>query len=258
MDPIAPPPPPFRAEAVHAALGADERGTFVHAPPPTLRRLVAAVCVALAAATVGAAVARVPVTARGRGIVRPAIGVTVVRAPAAGTVRALRAAVGQRVRAGDTLALLDAPLRSPVDGLVDDLPARVGDFVAAGDAVAKVIADGHALVGFMALPARDRARVTPGQPARLSLDARPATEAGFGAARVLRVSDDVITPELAGRYLAEVPPTPHFLVVLTLDAMPPAAPGRFETGMTFEGVVTVRDERLLALALRPLRRLFQP
>lgn len=240
---------------MHAALGADEQGAFVRVPPPSLRRLVAAVVASLVAAAAGAAVVHVPVTARGRGIVRPAIGVTVVRAPTSGTVRLLRAAVGQRVTAGETLALLDAPLVSPVDGVIDDLPLRQGDFVSLGDAVAKVIPDGHTLVGFMALPARDAARVAVGQRARLALDAWPATEVGFGAARVLRFSDDVITPALAGRYLAELPASPHLLVVLSLDAMPRGAPGRFETGMTFEGVVTVREERLLALAFRPLRRI---
>src|SRR5690606_1467216 len=63
-----------------------------------------------------------------------------VRSPVSGLVRSLTASVGQRVRAGDTLAVVEAmkmetSLTAPCDGVVSVVRARLGEQVQGGHVV---------------------------------------------------------------------------------------------------------------------------
>jgi biotin carboxyl carrier protein len=68
---------------------------------------------------------------------RTSAGVDGLSAPMPATVRAVLVAPGDRVRAGDTLVVLEAmkmelPVRSPVDGVVGDVRCRPGEIVQPG------------------------------------------------------------------------------------------------------------------------------
>ncbi len=76
----------------------------------------------------------------------------VVRAPITGVVHALRVEVGQTVRAGETVAVLEAmkmetELKSTVDGIVSATPAPVGTQVRTGDAIIEVEPASHEEAG---------------------------------------------------------------------------------------------------------------
>lgn len=247
----------FREKSVRSYQDPDLRGGLLQLAPPALRGLFAFLATALAAALVLSAVVRVKVTARGRGIVRPASGVFVVRAPASGYVRVTPVTPGQRVAAGEIVVRMDAPVVAPVAGVVDAIPVHADEFVTAGTAVAKIVPDSDRLLGYLAIPSRHRAHLRPGQAVRIGFDEFPASEMGYGRGRVRRVGDDLVTPELARSYLAQDPPPvgPHHLVEVELLALPPGARGSYHNGMPFDGVIAVREQRALTLLLRPLRAL---
>jgi hypothetical protein len=248
---------PFREQAVRAYIDPDIRGGLLDVTPPLLARLFVILALTFLAGFVASAVTPVRVTARGRGVVRPSAGVVIVRAPAAGVVRVVQAEVGQTVAPGDVLFRTDVPVVAPVGGTLDALPVHVDEHVGADALVAKIIPAGSDLVGFLAVPARYRAHLVPGQPVRLAFEEFPSSEMGFGRGRVARVGNDLLTPELAQPYLGgiELPAGPNFLVEVELLSMPPRVAAAFRNGMPFEGVVAVREQRILTLLFRPLRAL---
>jgi 3-methylcrotonyl-CoA carboxylase alpha subunit len=68
---------------------------------------------------------------------RTSAGVDGLSAPMPATVRAVLVTPGDRVRAGDTLVVLEAmkmelPVRSPVDGVVGEVRCRAGELVQPG------------------------------------------------------------------------------------------------------------------------------
>lgn len=248
----------FREKAIQAYLDPDTQGGVLRVVPPSLLRLFGVLAVVFVVALVASVVIRVKVTARGRGIVRPGTGIVVVRAPSSGYVRVIQVDLGQRVRAGEVLARLDGPVLAPTAGVVDAIPVHLDEFVAAGTPIAKIIpADGD-LVGFLAVPSRYRAYLHRDQFVRLAFEEYPYAEMGFGAGHIRRVSDDIVSHDLARTFLGDDPLSgPHFLVEVVLDEMPPRADGQFHNGMPFEGMITLRRRRVATLVLQPLRELLR-
>ncbi len=248
---------PFRKRAIKAYLDRDARGVLLQIAPPALSRLLLSIAIVFVVAVVTSAFVRAKITARGRGVVRPADGVVIVRAPAEGVVRSIEASVGQQVRAGDVLLRLDTPVFAPVAGVIDALPVHRDDYVTVGKPIVKIVPSNRELIGYLALSWRYRAHLSIGQPIRLAFDEYPSSEMGFGEGRIIRISEDVITPELASAYLVENDASqgPRFLVQVALERLPPGATkGPLHNGMPFEGVVPVREQRVLTLLLRPLSR----
>lgn len=244
----------FRPQAVRSYLDPDSRGGLLRVAPPSLVRLFGVLAVAFVIGVGASLVARVKITARGRGLVRPRTGVLLVQAPHEGYVRVVLVRVGDVVAPGTVLARLDEPVVAPVGGLVDAIAVQPNEHVAAGSPIVKIVPLQEPLVGFLAIPARYRTHLATGQPVRLAIDEYPSSEMGFGAGRIARISEDVITPELALRYLGAVQPSePSFLVEVELGAVPPRATGRFHNSMPFEGIVVVREQLLATLLVRPLR-----
>jgi biotin carboxyl carrier protein len=69
--------------------------------------------------------------------------VTAVKAPLPGTVKDIKVSVGQAVKKGETVIILEAmkmeiPMVSPVDGTIASVDCAVGDAVEAGALLATV------------------------------------------------------------------------------------------------------------------------
>ena len=113
------------------------------------------------------------------------------------------------------------------------------------------------LVAFLAVPARDAAHVHRDQDVRLGFDAFPQSEYGFGRGHVADVSRDVADPDLVDWALppASAGEEPRFLVTVRVDAMPRGVSAPLTSGMTFEGIVDMREQRLIVLLFSPLREL---
>ena len=248
----------FRDKALAAYLDPESRGGLVRATPPGARSLVVGLVVVFAATLAASTLVHVPITTRGAGSVRPSLGLVTVRAPTGGRVRRLEVAPGQRVLAGSMLADIGGPIVAPVAGVVDIVRARVNDFIEPGGAVLRILPEDAELVAFLAVPARDAAHVRLDQQVRLGFDAFPQSEYGFGRGHVRDVSRDVADPDLVDHVLpaAALTGEPQFLVTVEVDALPRGVSGPLASGMTFEGIVDVRQQRLIVLLLSPLRGLF--
>ena len=248
----------FRERAIKAYQDPDTRGPLIQLAPPSVTRLLVVLGLVCALAIVASAFTHVQIMARGRGIVRPANGIVMLRAPAAATATGVTVVAGQHVEAGEVVFHAGVPIVSPVAGIVDSLVVHEGDFVPQGTAMAKVIPTSGDLVGYLLVESRDRSSLAVGQEVRLSLDEYPSAEMGFARGRVARISEDLVTRELASSYMidgaAEMPPS--FLVEVALDRMPARASGGFRNGMSFEGIVPVRRQRVLTLLIKPLSRVF--
>lgn len=247
----------FREKALAAYLDPDSRGGLVRATPPGARPLVAGLVLVFVAAITASVFVRVPITTRGAGVVRPSVGLITVRAAEGGRVRRVEVVQGQRVIAGSMLADVGGPVIAPVAGVVDIVRARVNDVIEPGGAVLRILPEGAELVAFLAVPARDAAHVHPDQPVRLGFDAFPQSEYGFGHGHVGDVSRDVVDPDLVDRVLpaAALGDEPRFLVTVHVDELPARGSATLRSGMTFEGIVDVRRQRLIVLLLSPLREL---
>lgn len=248
----------FREKALAAYLDPESRGGLVRATPPGARSLVVGLVLVFSAAVVTSAVVHVPITTHGAGVVRPSLGLVTVRAAAGGRVRRLEVAPGQRVVAGSMLADIGGPVVAPVAGVVDIVRARVNDVIEPDGAVLRILPEDAELVAFLAVPARDAAHVHRDQQVRLGFDAFPQSEYGFGRGHVGDVSRDVADPDLVDRVLpaAALGTEPQFLVTVHIDALPRGVSAPLTSGMTFEGIVDVREQRLIVLLLSPLRGLF--
>ncbi|MFO0711164.1 MAG: HlyD family efflux transporter periplasmic adaptor subunit [Sandaracinus sp.] len=247
----------FREKALAAYLDPESRGGLVRATPPHARSLVLGLVAVFTLAAAASAVVRVPITTRGAGVVRPSIGLVTVRAATRGRVRRVEVVPGQRVIAGSMLADIDGPIVAPVAGVVDIVRARVNDVIEADGAVLRILPEGAELVAFLAVPARDAAHVHRDQDVRLGFDAFPQSEYGFGRGHVADVSRDVADPDLVDWALppASAGEEPRFLVTVRVDAMPRGVSAPLTSGMTFEGIVDMREQRLIVLLFSPLREL---
>jgi hemolysin D len=76
--------------------------------PPWTWALLWLVVLGLGSALVASAIGNVEVTSRGRGVIRPAIGIRVLTSQMTGTVSRVHVRSGDRVKAGDTLLSIDS------------------------------------------------------------------------------------------------------------------------------------------------------
>ncbi len=250
----------YREKALEAYSTPEQRGGLLHLVAPSVSRLFVAIAALFVFAIVASVFLRVSVTTRGRGIVRPQGGVFVMRAVRPGVVQSVEVEVGQSVAPGDVLVRLDEPVVATVSGSVDAVAVRPGEHVTAGAPLVKVLPAAERLVGFVALPAKDRPHLDPGQPVQIAFDGFPSSEMGFGRGVIEHVAEDVLSAELARPYLAEEPACggPCTLVALRIDDLPERAGGKVKSGMPFEAVVTVRRPRIISLLLPPLGAVLGP
>lgn len=242
----------FREQAVRQYSDPEQRGGLLRAAPPSGLRLFVPLALLFVLAAVASA-QKVHVTARGRGVIRPASGVHVVVAPAAGRVARHGVRVGDVVEANAPLFTVVAGLskldvRAPVAGRIDAFRARDGAMVEAGAPLVRIVPDGGELVAVLAIAAEHRAHLREGSEVRLRLDEHRSDDAGYGLARVVYVSSEPISDDLADPFVASAAKqTPHYEVELEPLAMPPRAEGGFRSGMTFTGEIVLHDERIIAL-----------
>lgn len=231
----------------------DQRGGLLRTSPPSGLSVFVPLAALFVLAVVVASVVKVNVTARGRGIVRPNVGVAVLRAPVRGTVHVASAdlGAGASVEGGTRLFRVGAEwVEAPYDGRLDAWRVMDGTTVDAGAPLAKVI-PGAELVAELAIPAEHRGELEAGDEVRLRMDEYPARSAGFGRATVVHVASEPMQAALADPMLATAATLeqPHYLVALDPVAMPPQANADFRSGMTFTGEVVLREQRIIELLL---------
>lgn len=104
-----PAPRLFREEALEHYVRGDRGDGLVRVAPPWTWAIVAGTTAILVAAIAASLVARVEVTVRARGMLRPATGVRVLLARAGGTVTDVSKTSGQGVSAGEALVRTELP-----------------------------------------------------------------------------------------------------------------------------------------------------
>ena len=99
---------PFRAAALEQLQREQDPQELLRVSPPWTWSLVWALGLLAAAALVGAFLVRVEVRSLGRGALRPGAGVRLLLAQVGGTMGAVRAHNGDRLKAGQTIARIEA------------------------------------------------------------------------------------------------------------------------------------------------------
>ena len=253
--------PQFRPQAVNRHIDTDLAGGLLRSAPRWTTVLWAAAGIITLGALSFAVVGRVDVNADGRGIVRPENGPTIVRAPRAGHAGRAIARIGDTLGSGGQVMELQADdgdnvtVVAPAAGTLSEMLVDPGMPVQAGDPLFTFIPANAKLVGYVAMPERDRAALLTGKPMRLRVDAFPDQDFGSGEATIRRVSPDLVGARWADQlHNAGIDPTGMLLVEVSLDKPPPrTAPGTtYQPGMLFSGAVVLRRQRIAALAFRPL------
>jgi membrane fusion protein len=160
----------------------------------------------------------------------------------------------------DALALMmrENVIEAPDAGMVEGLLVKVGEVVQAGQAVGEIVPVNATLRAVCFLPEKDRAFARPGDEVRLELDQLPHAEYGTLKARITRISDDLASPsEVAeafgeGQKLAE--PSYKVELAITDTSAADAASVKLRTGALLDARFTLRRQRLITLALSPLKR----
>lgn len=154
------------------------------------------------------------------------------------------------------LSLRQTLILSPVDGIVDGVVLRPGDQVQTGGLTAKVIPIGTPLVVMAFLREKDRAFVSVGDAVVLELAQYPYSEFGTLRGRVERIGTDLAsTTEIIEAFSSTEArrESPSFKVDIRLEPAP-GSKLALRPGMILEARFTLRRQRLLTIALDPLRR----
>ncbi len=247
----------FREQAVRQYSDPDQRGGLLRATPPSGLALFVPLALLFVAVAVIASVQKVNVTARGRGIVRPADGVRPLRAPVAGELIVHDVSLGNVVEAGTQLFTVrhddgETTVVAPVDARIDAWRVPAGDRVTAGTPVVRLVPTSETLVAVFAIPAEHRASLVHGAEIRLRLDEHPFEQYGLGLARVVHVSSEPIGDGYDDPFVAAIAGESGpslYEVELEPVSMPPRSKSSFRSGMTFTGEVVLREQRVIALLL---------
>jgi multidrug efflux pump subunit AcrA (membrane-fusion protein) len=189
----------------------DER---VRVVSPRLWLGLLAALLVVAGVLIWSIVTTIPVEVTGQGVIQDPLGLNRVQAPAAGEVTAVLVGSGQRVRAGQVLALVrPGPRRPPVAvrsrsaGIVVAPAVRPGSIVAPGGLVATVEPVSRHLIAFVYVPAQSGQGVRTGQRVLLSPESADADQVGLLEGRVVDISAFPVPPErtilIAGESLGE-------------------------------------------------------
>lgn len=146
-----------------------------------------------------------PVTMTAPGILTSAEGNRAVTTPVAGTVAAVSAQPGQRVRAGDPILELtdeDTELQSitaPIDGMVLTVAGAVGQTLASGETVSTIQAgqESSDLVTLVFVPAAKVTSISPGTTVLLAVEGVPQPQFGLLKGSVRSVGRFPIDPSMA-------------------------------------------------------------
>jgi multidrug efflux pump subunit AcrA (membrane-fusion protein) len=249
--------PLFREQATDAYADPVVKGGILQvAPPWALAFYVGLMAVAL----VGFGVVifgKAETTVDARGVVRPEGGLLLVVAPGAGVVATLCDCEGAVREAGDTLALLDGDRQArvavlaPLRAVIAEVRVRRGERVREGDVICTLIPAEAELVGYLAVPEKQRPRLRLGGRVRIKLDGYPYQEAGIGEGRIRRIGLEWLS-EAWERQLqpgAAAGQERSVLVMISLDRLPPGARGSYQNGMQFTGEILLGRQRIARLLL---------
>lgn len=158
------------------------------------------------------------------------------------------------------VALSQTVLRAPVAGTVEGIVAKVGESIQAGVPLARILPSDSPLRVVSLVLEPDRPFIKPGDPVALELDAYPYAEFGTLEGRVVRLGQDLATPQeieeafgiqksgLEPAYRVEIEVLPHRPKGLEGVSMRP--------GMLLQARFVLRRQRLLALVFNPLAKWF--
>ena len=251
----------FRSEAIDA-----RRAPQLGEPllPNPLAHSVAAIgaLVCLCAGIAFVTLLEVPRRATVRGYLVPNLGVVRIHPPQTTTLLALSVVEGQRVVAGQLLAVLATPhgsrrelvLRAPVAGMVTAIAVQVGAAVSPGRPLLAMLPDGARLEARLLVPSRDAGLLQLDQAVVLRLDAFPYQRFGMQRGRVRSVARSIQLPgEVEGPVALEAP---AYAVVVTLEAEAVRAYGRewpLRPGLLLEADIILERTPLYRRLLDPLR-----
>ncbi len=178
----------------------------------------------------------------------------------AARIAALRAQIADiETRSAETSGRRATLLRAPIAGRVTALQAAVGQAARPDIPLLAIVPSGEALRAELLVPARAIGEVRPGQTVRIGIDAFPVARFGLARGRVLAVSRSLLRPaELAGPLVAA---EPCYRVSAALDAQEigaGAAALPLLPDLTISAAIVIDRHTLFGWLLAPLRDRIQP
>jgi multidrug resistance efflux pump len=154
-----------------------------------------------------------------------------------------------------TDAVRQASIRAPVAGEVESISIHPHDVVAAGQRVGRVIPKDGAFTLVALVSEKSRSLVVVGDIAQLELDRFPQERFGTIPARIVRISDDLMSPDELPELLADAPYRLSNTVELEIVfGQTWIRPVDVRPGMRFSVRFCLRRQRLIGLLFRPLQR----
>lgn len=199
----------FRREALERLDDIDELDHLVTVTHPRAWLALGAVAALIIVALAWASFGRLDTTVTGQGILLTGGRSLTVSALEDGRLARLLVAPGDRVTAGETVALVEpgglpaatqaagaqAAVTSPYDGAVGSLQAYAGQFVVAGTPLFTVVPEGEPLVATLFLPVDVGKTVEPGQEVQIMPTTASADEYGYLRAEIGFVAEAASTPQ---------------------------------------------------------------
>jgi hypothetical protein len=185
---------PFRKQAVDRLSSPEELDRLVRVTRPGTWIALAGLLVVVAAVVFWATLTTITTTASGLGFVLPEGGLIETAAPRAGIVQRIDVVPGQRVRAGELVAELEASdgskfsVAAATGGQVGEVLRAIGDFVPEGGDVAILVPD-RSLVIEAFLPVAEAKQARVGDRVWIAPTTAASSEFGFALGRVARIGE---------------------------------------------------------------------
>ncbi len=194
-------PGQFRHKALQKMSSPEQLDRMVRITLPRRWIGLGGLLLIVAAVVVWSAVASVPTTVSAPGFLLPQGGLRQVQAPASGTVKVLRAAIGTHVVGGEQIGEIEdaagrsVPVRAPETGIVTETDTVTHGFVQAGDRLALVQPVGWPLVVYAYVKTDAAAGLRPGIPVHVEFSAGIGARFGYAKGVVASVSQFPATIE---------------------------------------------------------------
>ncbi|HET7752668.1 MAG TPA: HlyD family efflux transporter periplasmic adaptor subunit [Anaeromyxobacteraceae bacterium] len=165
----------------------------------------------------------------------------------------------------DSLALVlqQREVKASHAGVVEAMTVKVGEAVQAGQILGKIVPTESPLQVVSFLAEKDRAFAKPGDEVRLELDQLPHAEYGTLRAKVVRIGDDLASPQEMREALGddqkilEMPPSYRVELQITDAGPADAAHVKLRTGTLMNVRYTLRRQKLITMVFTPLKRWFR-